>query len=345
MKLGEDVGTVDAMMRISQKLMRGGLDRCIFDKDWRKLIRNHLQKLDEVTSLRSTDINMLTLYHCLLWKTGNGWTYARSFKELGVAHAYHPKILVALKDRMCSTTKMSSDSLADLDLENLDADFSALLGSVEHWKVVGILQFFAEVDQQDERLEGPTSHQVKVVNVTDGNDWAWQPATERSDALNEPRWPGNIIRDDFTRSNNMKKLYEIRPPEIEDMCFAQFLCMYRHIKRATSEYGTVEQLIERFGDNVGPRCEKTGIAGSLELAPKYMRLENDEILRLKEEKNLIVRLTNLDQALSDKANVFLFGCWRRAERALLEEELTRTNIKKCDAVRLHLFPASAHVRE
>ena len=138
-KLGEDIGTADAAMRISQRLMRGGLDRCIFDNDWKKLIRNHLQKLDEVRSMRNTDINMLTLYHCLLWKTGVGWTYARTVKELTVEHAYHPKILVALKDRMCSTTKMSAESLEDLGLEDLEADFSALLGSVENWNVVGIL--------------------------------------------------------------------------------------------------------------------------------------------------------------------------------------------------------------
>ena len=347
MKLGEDVGTVDAAMRISQRLMRCELYRCIFDKDWKKLIRKHLQKLDEVTSMRNTDINMLTLYHCLLWKTGVGWTYARSLKELAVAHAYHPKILIALKDRMCSTTKMSAESLEDLDLEDLEADFSALLGSVEHWNVVGILQFFAEVDKQDKCLKGPISQKTEVVNVTDGNDWTWQPATERSDALNEPRWPGNLVRDDFTRSNDMRKLYEERPPELEGMCLAQFLCWYRLIKRSKGqkEYSTIEGLIERHGDKVGPRCEKSRIAGTLELAPKYIKFENEEIVRLREEKNVIIRMNNHDQALSDKANVYLFGRWRRAEQALLEEEIARTDIKECNAVRLELFPASSHVTE
>ena len=345
MKLGEDVGTADAAMRISQRLMRCGLDRCIFDKDWKKLIRNHLQKLDEVRSMRNTDIKLLTLYHCLLWKTGVGWTYARTVKELAVEHAYHPKILVALKDRMCSTTMMSAESLEDLYLEDLEADFSALLGSVENWNVVGILQFFADVDKQDNRLEGPTSQKTEVVNVTDGNNWTWRPATERSDALNEPRWPGNLVRDDFTRSNDMKKLYEERPPELEGMCLAQWICWYRQISSSTKEYPRMETLIESHGDNVGPRCEKSRIAGTLELAPKYIKFENKEIVRLREEKNVIFRMNNLDQALSDKANVFLFGRYRRAEQALLEEEIARTDIKECNAVRLDLFPASSHVTE
>ena len=345
MKLGEDIGTADAAMRISQRLMRCGLDRCIFDNEWKKLIRNHLQKLDEVRSMRNTDINMLTLYHCLLWKTGVGWTYARTVKELAVEHAYHPKILVALKDRMCSTTKMSAESLEDLGLEDLEADFSALLGSVENWNVVGILQFFAEVDKQDNRLEGPTSQKTEVVKVTDGNNWTWRPATERSDALNEPRWQGNLIRDDFTRSNDMKKLYEERPPELEGMCLAQWICWYRQISSTTAEYPTLEALIQRHGDKVGPRCEKSRIAGTLELAPKYIKFENGEIVRLREEKNVIVRINNHDQALSDKTNVYLFGRWRKAEQALLEEEIARTDIKECNAVRLDLFPASSHVTE
>ena len=61
--------------------------------------------------------------------------------------------------------------------------------------------------------------------------------------------------------------------------------------------------------------------------------------------NVIIRVNNYDQVLSAKANVFLFGCWRRAERALQEEEVTRANVKQCDTVRLDLFPASAHVIE
>ena len=345
MKLGEDVGTADAAMRISQRLMRCGLDRCIFDNEWKKLIRNHLQKLDEVRSMRNTDINMLTLYHCLLWKTGVGWTYARTVKELTVEHAYHPKILVALKDRMRSTTKMSAESLEDLDLEDLEADFSALLGSVEHWNVVGILQFFAEVDKQDNRLEGPTSQKTRVVSVTDGNHWTWRPATERSDALNEPRWPGNLVREDFTRCIDMKLLYEVRPPQLEGMCLAQFICWYRQIKDTTAEYTTLQGLIEKHGDDVGPLCEKSRIAGTFEFAPKYIKFKNQRIVRLREEKNVIVRLNNLNQALSDKANVFLFGCWRRAEQALLEEEIARTDMKRCNAVRLDLFPASSHAKE
>ena len=345
MKLDNDVGAVESVIHISRKLMHSGLARCIFDKDWRKLICNRLRQLDEVMSMRNTDFKMLTLYHCLLWKTGDGWTYARSSKELAVAHAYHPKILVTMKDRMCSTTKMSTESLEDLNLENLEADFSAVLGSAEHWNVVGIPQFFAEVDQQDVRLEGPTSQKTRLVNVRDGNDWTWQTATERSDALNEPRWPGNIIREDFTRSNNLKKLYDIRPPELERMSFAQFVCMYRNIKRSTAEYQTIEELIEKHGDKVGPRCEKTMIAGTEQFAPKYIKFENDEIVRLREDKNVIIRLNNHDQALNQMAKVFLFGCWRRPERALLEEEIAMTNMKECDDVRLHLFPASVHACE
>ena len=113
----------------------------------------------------------------------------------------------------------------------------------------------------------------------------------------------------------------------------------------TFSFPTLEALIQRHGDKVGPRCEKSRIAGTLELAPKYIKFENGEIVRLREEKNVIVRINNHDQALSDKTNVYLFGRWRKAEQALLEEEIARTDIKECNAVRLDLFPASSHVTE
>ena len=96
---------------------------------------------------------------------------------------------------------------------------------------------------------------------------------------------------------------------------------------------------------MGPRCEKTTIAGTEKFAPKYIKFENDEIVRLREDKNVIIRLNNHDQALNHMAKVFLFGCWRRPEKALLEEEIAMTNIKECDDVRLHLFPASVHACE
>ena len=343
MKLDGAADTVDAVMHISERLMRCGLEQCNFDKDWKKLIRKQLGQVDKVTLLTNLQVNVLILYHCLLWKTGDGWTYARSVKELKVANPYHPKILVALKDRMCSTTQLKAESLEDFNLETLDADFASLLGSVEDWKVIGILQFFAESEGPEECLMGPTSQETKVVNVKSGNDWSWKIASERSDASNEPRWPGKIVTEDFTRTNNLRKLYEIRPPELENMSFAQFNCMYRHIRQTHPEYKKYERLIESWGDNVGPRCEKTLIAGTLDLCPKYMRLENDQIVKLREEQNVIIRLNTHNQALSDKAKNYLFGCWRRPDHALLEEVVNNTNIKKW--VRLLLYPASAHLSE
>ena len=341
MNIAEDVSTMDAVMQITERLVSLGLERCNFDKEWSKAICKQLKDLEEVANHENKDVKRLTLYHCLLWKTGGGWTYARSIKEMGVTYAYHPKILLALKDQMSSATEISCKSLEDFEQETLEPEFSALLGSTEQWTVIGILQFFAEMCS----LHGPTSQDVKLVNITDGNDWAWAPATERSDALNERRWPGNLVKEDFTRSNTVKKLFEIRPPQLEAMTFAQFLCHYRQVRPADPEYKQLKGILENVDDKIGPRCMRTTIVGTLEPAPKYFMLENDQILRLRGEKNVILRLNNHKQVLTDKAKVFLFSSWRRAETALTEEGIANVDIKKCDNLRLLLFPSSVHASE
>lgn len=350
-KLDNHTNTIDAVIHIAERLMRCGLQHCKFDPEWKRLIRTLLGKLEGVNMLRSGDIDKLVRYHHLLWKTGEGWTYTRSLREMSMTDAYQPRILTALEDNMSSITQMSCESLDDFETDTMEGEFSALIGSVEDWKVISIIQFFAETEGQATRLTGPISQKTKAVHVKDGNDWTWLPATEASDALKEQKWPGVLIQEDFTRTNSMKKLYELRPdeepgnPGVEGMCFAEFLCQYRHIKRNHPQYKRILRLLKESADKLGPRCERTLIAGTLEMAPKFLKLKNDEIVALKEKKDVIIRLAANDQVLSDKSKVYLFGNWRRPEKSLLEEEVARADIKHCDAVRLQLFPSSTHLSE
>ena len=343
-KLDNNTSPIDAVMHIVEKLMRCGLQHCKFDPEWKKLFRTLLGEMEEVSLLSRRDIDKLVRYHHLLWKTGEGWTYARSLREMNISNAYHPKILIALKDSMSSTTLMANERLDEFNEEVMEGEAAALIGSAEDWKIVGILQFFAETDRQVERIQGPTSQKTKPVYVKDGNNWAWRPATEATDALHEPRWPGTLVEEDFARTNDMKALFESRPDDLH-MCFAQFLCQYQHIKRSSAQYQRLQKALERSADNMGPKCEKTLIAGTLDMAPKFMMLKNDEIVSMSGKRDTIIRLAAQEQVLSEKTKVFLFGQWRRPEKALLDEEVAKSDIGQCDRVRLQLFPSSAHISE
>ena len=116
-------------------------------------------------------------------------------------------------------------------------------------------------------------------------------------------------------------------------------------KRNYRQYQKISRALGECADVLGPRCEMTPIAGTLDMAPKFMMLKNDEIVSMKEKKDTIVRLAAQEQVLSEKTKVYLFGQWRRPEKALLDEEVAKADIRQCDRVRLQLFPSSAHISE
>ena len=73
-KLPVSCSTVDAVLIICEKLKAYGFNRCEIDVGWRKLLQQKLTQMEEVTSRRDLDVNILLTYHSLLWKTGKGWT-------------------------------------------------------------------------------------------------------------------------------------------------------------------------------------------------------------------------------------------------------------------------------
>ena len=101
--------------------------------------------------------------------------------------------------------------------------------------------------------------------------------------------------------------------------------------------------VQREESHLGPLCEKTMIAGTLELAPKFLMLPNDAIVRLRDGRPKVVRLLDNHQVLTVKTKILLFGRWNRLEDAL--QDPTQGTIEQCDAVRMLLFPSSTHTSE
>ena len=342
-QLRSDVSTVNAAVFICGKVKQR-LEACELDKDWNKVFRSQLTGIEGV---EPGNIELLVRYHTVLRKTSKGWTYARSVQEMVVMDPYHPKILASLRDCMSSSTELFCEKLDNYDPDDghLEEGLAGIIKSdVDDFKQIGILQFFAQADCSDKLLRGPTSQGTIPLFINlDNPTHSFRPQEESDRLLNEKEFHGTLIQEVFTRTNSMMKLYELRPAELERQCFAEFICNYRHVKRGTEEYKRLLRLLTAEGGCLGPRSEKTMIAGTLEMAPMFMLLENDQMVRLRDKAQAqIMRLVANDQVLGDKMKVFLFGHWRRLEDALREEE---PDIEQCDAVRLLLFPSSVHASE
>ena len=338
-----DVSTVDALVYISGRLRRQ-LEACKMDKDWAKVFSMELKKLEGVLP---GNLDLLVQYHVLLRKTGRGWTYVRSVKEMSVTDAYHPKVLTSLRDHMTSRTQLMCESLDNYDPDEgkLDESLAAMVGSGhQDFKQIGILQFFAQADCGAEPLRGPTSQGTEPV-FTDWDDpiHGFRPQEESDRLLNVDEFHGTLIQEVFTRTNTNVTLYEMRPNELSGMCFAQWVCLYRQVNSGTNEYKRLLGVLQREESHLGPLCEKTMIAGTSDLAPTFLMLKHDQMVRLRDRRPKIVRLVTQHQVLTVKTKILLFGRWNRLEEALKDPD--QDTIKQCDTVRLLLFPASTHISE
>ena len=347
-QLSDDVSTVHAVIFVCGKLKRR-LETCELDKDWTKVFRSQLTGIEGVVP---GNIELLVRYHTILRKTCKGWTYARSVQEMAVMDPYHPRILASLRDCMSSSTQLLCEKLDDYDPDDghLEESLAGIIKSddVGDYKQIGILQFFAQVDCSDIPLREPTSQgTIPLFLNLDNPTHNFRPREESDNLLNEKEYHGTMIQEVFTRTNSDVKLYELRPAELENQCFAEFICNYRRVKRGTTEYkklrGLLPAVLPAEGSCVGPRSEKTMIAGTPEMAPMFVLFENAQMYRLRTKaRPKIMRLAANDQVLCDKTKVFLFGHWRRLEDALQEEQ---QNIKECDTMRLSVFPSSVHASE
>ena len=343
-KLSDDYTSVDALLIVCKKLKPHGLEGCKIDAEWKRLLCQQLGRLEELTSVADSDVNMLLNYHMLLWKTGRGWTYKRAPNERNVHNPYHPLILGVFCDKTNVKTELSGEKPEHLDLEKdqLHHTLAAVTGTHDDWKEIGLLQFFAETLTVDEPLLGPVSQGTVTVSPESANMWGCATVTQKSMDMGEDCWPNTLSNDEFILSNSMKKLFDIRPDTIKDMPFVQLLTQYRLIDdEGGREHRSLR--LELAHSDIGPLSRTTLIAGTMERAPRSMRFRNSSILKLRDKKNLIPMLNSGSQTLDDASKVFLFRPWRRPEVLLREDNLAfvvEEELNTCDKVRLELFPES-----
>ena len=346
--LPQDHDTIEIIIAVYEKLKQCGIELCTIDSDWQRLLRTQICKLD--LSSREIDANKLIRYHCLLWKTGKGWTYQRTPAEMSVDRAYHPTTLAIFADQTKSTTQLSGEKLEVLDLTEgcLDAGLASVIGNYCDWKEIGLMQFFAETLTLDDPLKGPVSQTTVSVSLRDVNRWRCKASTQESIDKGEELWPNAESEEEFILNNSLKKLYDIRPDAIDRMPFGQFVTQCRHIKDEQGrEHKSLTKLLGKDND-IGPLCDKTFIAGTNLKVPSYMRFRNSAIVKLKQEKNKILNMFSQDQKLDDASKIYLFRPWRRPEVVFREDTLSSLQegeLKTADKVRLELFPESYYCSE
>ena len=341
-ELPEVCPSMQVLKHVFMKLKPFKIESLKIEHKWRRLIAAELAKL-EVTEEIAGDFSMkwLVSYHSMLWKTGHGWTYQRTPMEMNIKSAYHPTSLGVFGDVICVETRLGRERLdtPDLRLGQLDEGLAAVVGNYDDWKKIGVMEFCASCLSVSHPLLGPTSQQTIEVSIGDGNQWTCVPATQDTIDRGEQKWVNTLSQEEFTLTNSIKKLYDIRPDAIARMVFAQFLAEYRLLYPSGRE--TTEAKKELGQNTVGPLSD-TAIAGTTQLAPTLLKLSNSRIIkkRKEEEGNLLPMVKCVDQTLDDRAKRYLFLPWREPEEVMLEEEFDADVIKACDKVRLELYPTS-----
>ena len=346
-ELPEACPSMGVLKLIFEKLKPFKIQSLKIDHKWKRLIVAELAKL-ELTEEMGGDFNMkwLVSYHSMLWKTGHGWTYRRTPEEMNVERGYHPTALGVFDDITCVETRLGRERLESLDLRlgQVDEDLAAVAGNYDDWKKIGVFEFCASALMASNPLEGPTSQETVVVSIGDGNRWGCVPATQATIDRGEKSWTNTLSEEQFTLTNSMKKLYDIRPHAIERMVFAQFLAQYRLLKPSGRETKDAERQLGQ--SEVGPLSDTT-IAGTTEGAPTegaptLLKLSNSRIVkkRKQEEGNLLPMVKCMDQTLDDRAKRYLFKPWRQPETMMQDEEFDAAIMEACDEVRLELYPTS-----
>ena len=342
-ELPEVCPSMDVLKHIFDKLKPFKIQSLKIEHKWRRVIAAELAKLELAEEIAG-DFNMkwLVSYHSMLWKTGHGWTYQRTPKEMNIKWAYHPAALGVFGDLTCAETRLRGERLEtpDLRLGQLDEGLAAVVGNYDDWKKIGVMEFFASCLTLSHPLTGLTSQKTEEVSVGGAISWGCVPATPAATDKGEQSWVNILSEEEFTLTNSHRKNYMIRPPAIERMVFAQFVAEYRLLHLTGNETKDAEKKLGQTG-TVGPPSN-TLIAGTTEMAPTIVRLGNSRIMKkfLHEESNRLPMVKCVDQTLDDRAKIYLFKPWRRLELVMQQEDFDAADIKACDEVRLELYPTS-----
>ena len=166
-----DLDAKSSIFTIIHNLMIEGLDLIEFEEGRMQDISNKLNAVVDY-QYSQRDLNLLTLYHYLIWKTGGAkkWTLIRRCSETNVI-PYLPYILEATNMHMNAECVLQGEYL-DYEDDHLSYDAGAIVKDSENWKEVNILEFINGTASKN--IVGLKSHTIVPIVTSNNLNLSWR---------------------------------------------------------------------------------------------------------------------------------------------------------------------------
>ena len=330
--LAEDVE--ESIMTITSILSEEGLYEELLSEsiDRDILVNMRCKLMEKYPEEPQILINGLMLYHTLLLRTGgsNQWTLKRRREESEVV-PYHPLMIEALQQRVQVRIAMTA--------EHLIAGENVYVGQLKDglyanfaWTQVSLLRFLHEISLSD--YQEPVSQTIVSLVSCQDQGWSFKEANEGDEECDDIFF--NSKNESYIIINgDLRKLYAMRPVAVERMPFAFFAT--RYYRKQSGQKSTVNPETNIGEDSSEP------IVGGETMAPLFMKLSNNIIMKKRVEGSKVVPLLLPSQSLDSYGERMLFQPWRSHEDFV--QEITEEDKSLQRQNRLALFPMGVFPRD
>ena len=363
-QVSSEVGCEEAIVQIFGRLASEGLHCRLADID------------DEVVHMLNSQIGedrfeerkkLLWIYHHLIWKTAGGqrWTLRRNPGECETI-PYLPHILLANHMKMEAETVLSMKTAQVEQAELSSGVIRAITNAGElaevsesscenskakmkpqDWMEVSLIEFINGCLPDEHRLMEQRSQAITQVITSKDRKLTWKEAQDSDNQRGEVLFESQAgegeeeNRKYFVRTKfDVRTLYEMRPPRMENMVLGEFASKYRRIKPGGNGLQTAKDKIDP-DTGVGPDSSDRVVGEEHLMAPQCMQLANEEVMVKRSGKNAVLHLL-YDGEAGRHGNQLLWSPWKFLEEIRDEDQDVTDEQKRR---RLEVFPMGKEEEE
>jgi hypothetical protein len=288
---------------------------------------------------------LIALYHLLIWKTAgkDKWTLTRHCGEAKVT-PYLPTVLEATGMEMSAYTCINGEFIYPEE-SCLKEDTSRLISDPENWAEISFLEFLNGTKPKE---LNPVFSSQQTVTVTAENDkiLKFRKAEDRDVLSGQSifKKEDNDTEKYIWTDGDLRKLYEQRPPLMEDMRFGQFATEYMFLYRSKEGYDAVYGEINQ-DTNLGPNSTAIVVGAPGCFAPQSMILQNvtsGVMKRRTQGKSSVPVFLNTGR-LGRYGNTMMFTPWRVLDD-LSGDQVEQETVEQKET-RLSIFPMSIFLQD
>ncbi len=240
---------------------------------------------------------------------------------------------------------MSAQTLIDGEYlryneSSLRDDISSNIDGPENWAEISILEFINGTIPKDKVpvVKGPTTQPTVQIVSSDHKIIPFKISTDRDVEIGEEIFYNDENRAFIRTGKDVRKLYEYRPLNLENMTLAQFATQYYVMNRSRpTQYEAVNEKIDKT-TNVGPDSEDciVGIPGVA--APQCILTKTGELMKKREggRAPVIPHLLYTGH-MSQHGYRLMFTPWRELEQVNATDQ-TELETESQREIRLVIFP-------